>query len=104
MVEYKNCPKCAAVMDGLRECPKCGYKIRGRKPKQQSSAGDKTEESLGKAFKTGYEVGKESKTLRVQMPNVVLSININVDCADPGSLRAFQVLMKELSLTKELSK
>jgi Zn ribbon nucleic-acid-binding protein len=33
-MDMKNCPKCAAVMDGLRECPKCGYKMRGPKPKE----------------------------------------------------------------------
>lgn len=31
--KYSNCPKCAGVMDGARVCPKCGYKLRGPKPK-----------------------------------------------------------------------
>lgn len=31
--ELRNCPKCAAVMDGLRVCKDCGYKLRGPKPK-----------------------------------------------------------------------
>jgi hypothetical protein len=31
--ELRNCPKCAAVLDGLRVCKVCGYKLRGPKPK-----------------------------------------------------------------------
>jgi len=26
--DARNCPKCAAVMDGLRICKTCGYKLR----------------------------------------------------------------------------
>jgi hypothetical protein len=36
--EIRNCPKCAAVLDGLRVCKVCGYKLRGPKPKVEVSS------------------------------------------------------------------
>jgi hypothetical protein len=67
-------------MDDKRECPKCGYKLRGRKPSP----------------KPPREEAKPTESEPTPtMPKI--TINITVDCSNPASIEAFMKLLKELN-------
>lgn len=67
--ELRNCPKCAAVLDGLRVCRVCGYKLRGPKPK------------IGRiieAAPAGPEPPTPQPTFKPQPLTLTLTLNLQV--------------------------
>jgi hypothetical protein len=66
-------------MDGLRACPKCGYKMRGRKPKS---------EQIVEAKPAGHEPRTPEPKIKLQPLALTLTLNLQVTPEQLESLLA----------------
>jgi RNA polymerase subunit RPABC4/transcription elongation factor Spt4 len=102
---YRNCPRCAAVLDGLRVCPKCGYKLRGRKPKSEQPVVVKPEQLRpASTAETGSGPGPIAPArgpgpLPFAWPtHVTVTIAVDVDLSKAEALESLRIFLREVSV------
>jgi uncharacterized Zn finger protein (UPF0148 family) len=94
--ELRNCPKCAAVLDGLRVCKVCGYKLRGRKPKAEVIQKPDLEYTPELPSKNDNIVRSLDRSTVSQSISSIATISIIVDYSNPAQVQALRKFLEEL--------
>ncbi|MCJ7762089.1 hypothetical protein MUP38_01375 [Candidatus Bathyarchaeota archaeon] len=94
--EYRNCRKCGAVLDGLRVCKQCGYKLRGPKPKQEVTQTPDLEYTPELLAKKSEIVRPSNDSIVTQSISAIATITIIVDYSNKAQVEALRKFLDDL--------